>query len=299
MRRETLGTLFAILAGIISGVAIPLNKIFIVKMDTLVFTAIRSIIIGLIFLFLSLKNKPNIRTFKRNWKSLLAIALVGGAFAFLLFFSGLKLTTSGRAAFLHKTLPLYVAILAYLFLKERITKEMIYGLTFMFVGTAVIYQSQILPGPMWQNPSIGDLLVVIATILWAIENIIAKKVMIYGEDNFIVSFSRMFFGGLILFGIILLTGRLSMLLITVEQLRNIIISTAVLFAYVYTWYSSVKLINVSKATSFLLIAPVVSFLLGVIVLGEPFDSIQITGSIMILIGSYIMTKVESERLERI
>ncbi|MCX8178616.1 MAG: DMT family transporter [Candidatus Aenigmarchaeota archaeon] len=300
MKKESLGTIFAIITAIISGIAIPLNKIFIVNIDPLIFTAIRSIIIGTIFLFISLSARKIDKKFKTKLPNLLLIALIGGALAFYIYFSGLKLTTGGRAAFLHKTLPLYVALLSFIFLKEKIDKKLMVAIFLMFLGTISIYYGQIKPLQLWQDPKTGDLLVITATFLWAVENIIAKKVMNQGLHNFIVSFSRMFFGGLILFGFATLTGKLSMLAqLDFIQVRNIIISTLILFSYVFFWYSSIRLINVSKATTFLLISPVISLLLGMILLNEDFTYLQLFGSFLILVGSYFSIKTKSETLERV
>ena len=301
MNKENLGVFLAIATAIFSGVAIPANKVFVVNMDPALFTALRAIIIGVIFLVLawqaSKKNTAKTRKkFAVSWKYLAGIAVIGGAFAFLLFFTGLKLTTAGRAAFLHKTLPLYVAVFAFIFLKEKITKKYMYALLLMVIGTVAIYATTINPAELWMNPQLGDMLVISAAVLWAAENIIAKKAMVNGETNFVVSFARMFFGGLILFGIFLLAGKTDALFsITSQQMTNIMISTFLLFAYVFFYYWSLKLINVSKAAAFLLIAPVVSLVLGMIFLNEPAPFMQIVGSTIILLGAYLVIGTKSEQ----
>ncbi|MFQ5648229.1 MAG: EamA family transporter, partial [Candidatus Aenigmatarchaeota archaeon] len=126
------------------------------------------------------------------------------------------------------------------------------------------------------------------------ENVIARKAMIKGETNFIVSFSRMFFGGLILFGVVLLTGKLDVLLaLSTVQIRNLLISTALLFGYVLFWYSAIRHINVSKASLFLLLAPVISLVLGVVFLGEPAPLLQLVGSALILVGAWFVIGIKS------
>ena len=297
MKDEVKGVLLVLCTALISGLAIPLNKVFVVNMDATVFTAVRALIIGIIFFVLGYR-KSNFRYGKLKempWKYLLSIAVIGGALAFLFFFTGLKFTTVGRAAFLQKTLPLFVTVLAFLFLDERITKKHLYALITMFFGAIVLYSTQINPAALWMNPSFGDMLIVIAAFLWAVETIIAKKAMLKGETNYVVSFSRMFFGGLILFGVVLLMGKTDMLFnIGAQNLLNIAVSTIVLFGYVFTWYWGIKLINVSKASAMLLISPVVSLIIGVMFLGEPAPLMQIIGSAIILAGAYLVFKVKSK-----
>jgi drug/metabolite transporter (DMT)-like permease len=293
--KEVSGTILALLTAVISGFAIPVNKIFVVDLDPTVFTAVRAVIIGFIFLMLSFATRGfSKEDLGKNWKYLVLIAIIGGAFAFLLFFTGLKFTTGGRAGFLHKTLPLYVAVFAFIFLKERIPRKQIYALALMLIGTVVLFSAQINPADLWMDPQWGDMLVIGATVLWALENVIAKKAMINGEKNFVVSFARMFFGGIILFGVVALMGKFDVLLsLTTQQWNNIFISTVILFGYVLFWYWSIKHINVSKASTLLLLAPVVSLVVGVWWLGEPAPNVQLLGSALILIGAYFVVGIKS------
>jgi drug/metabolite transporter (DMT)-like permease len=294
--KELLGTTLAIFAAVISGISIPLNKIFVVDLDPAVFTAVRAVIIGLVFLLISFATHGmSKKLLKQDWKYLVLIAVIGGALAFLLFFTGLKFTTAGRAAFLQKTLPIYAAFFAFVFLKEKITRKQLYALLLMLVGMAVIFASQIKPAELWMDPQLGDMLVLGATVLWALENVFAKKVMSKGSTNFIVSFARMFFGGLILFGAVILTDKFGILFsMTLQQWNNIFISAIVLFGYVLFWYWSLRHINVSKASILLLIAPVVSVIVGNVWLHEPLPAAQLLGGALILIGAYFVAGMKSE-----
>jgi len=297
MNKEFWGTLLAIFTAVISGFSIIANKIYIVNIDPTIFTAIRALLIGIIFFIISsFQCKFDYKKFKKvKWGYLIVIGFIGGALAFLLFFSGLKLTTGSKAAFIHKTLPVYVTILAVLFLKEKITKKQSFGLIVMLFGLAILTASQITPAELWLNPSLGDLLIVFATILWAIENVIAKRVMIDGESNFVVTFARMLIGAIFLFLSIPLLGKLDLLFsLTLEQAMNIMISTVILLGYVLFWYWSIKYINVSKASMILLLAPVITLIFGVTMLNEPVPIDQLLGSALILIGTYFVVKIKSE-----
>ena len=306
--KEFLGVLLALIAAVISGFAIPINKVFVVGIDPAVFTAVRALIIGVVFLVLSLLQanfsggkkgrgkKGGLKDFKTvPWKYLLIIGFIGGGLAFLMFFTGLGLTTAGRAAFMHKLLPVFAGIFAYLFLKEKIPKEHAFALFVMVIGAFMIFSAGISPTSFWSNPGLGDAIIIIATILWAAENVIAKKAMIKGESSFVVSFARMFFGGLLLFGVIILLGKFDVLLaLSSQQAVNIMISTGVLFGYVLFWYAAIRFINVSKAAAMLLIAPVISLMAGVYWLAEPLPLLQLMGSVLILAGAYFVIRIRSE-----
>ncbi len=297
MKKEAFGTLLALLTALVSGFAIPVNKIFVSGLDPVVFTAVRAIFIGALFYFLAgYRNGFRFRGLNRvPWSWLLAIGIIGGGLGFLLYFSGLELTTSGRAAFLHKTLPIYVTVFAFLFLRERISKRQSMTLMVMLMGTVLLLFSRIDPAAFWQDPVLGDALVILGTIFWGLENVIAKKAMVREESSLVVSFSRMLFGGAFLFGVALLLGRLDVLLsLTQQQMASILISSGFLFAYILLWYSAIRLINVSKAVLFLLLAPVISTWAGVVWFGEPVPFLQVVGSALILIGAGFAGKIRSE-----
>jgi drug/metabolite transporter (DMT)-like permease len=297
MKKEALGTLLAILTAVVSGFSIPVNKIFVSGLDPVVFTAVRAILIGVIFFALAgMRNGFRFRNLNRvPWSWLLLIGIIGGGLGFLLYFSGLELTTSGRAAFLHKTLPIYVTVFAFLFLKEKVTRKQNYALLVMLVGTLALLSSQVNPSLFWQDPALGDILVLLGTIMWGIENTIARKAMIREESSLVVSFSRMFFGGAFLFGVALLLGKLDILVnLTQQQMASVLISSGFLFAYILFWYSSIRLINVSKAVLFLLLAPVISTWAGAVWFGEPVPLLQVLGSALILAGAAFAGKIRSE-----
>ncbi len=291
MDNERKGTLLAVLTALVSGVAIVANKFFVTGLDPTVFTATRALLIGLAFLLIS--SHRNEVSGKKPWKSLVTIGIIGGGIAFLLFFTGLKLTYAGRAAFLHKTLPLYVALFAFIFLRERITRRQLVWLGSMFLGACLIFSTS-----LSLNLASGDLLVVLATVLWALECVLAKDVL-KKESNFLVSFGRMFFGSLFLFGLVVVTGRADALLaLTATQWSYLFASTGILFLYVFFWYWSIRLINVSKASSLLLLAPVVSMGLGAVLLGERIFNLQLLGSALILLGAWKTGRIKSKFLEQ-
>jgi len=296
MKKETLGTILALLTAVISGISIPLNKIFVVEMEPAVFTAVRALIIGLIFLaFAGWQSKRSKHSFKKvPWKYLIVIGLVGGGLAFLLYFTGLSLTTTSRAAFLHKTLPIYTSVLAFIFLKERVSRRQSLGLLAMLAGTFLLVYGHVDPSQFWTNPQLGDMLVLAATMLWGVENMLAKYALIKDESNLVVSFSRMFIGSLFLFAAVLALGKTGALLsLSPGQSVNVLISTGLLFGYVFCYYWSMKLINVSKASILLLLAPVITLFIGVYVFGEPLPWLQRIGSVIILAGAFVVAKEKS------
>ncbi len=292
---EVFGTFLVILTAIFSGFNIVANKFFVESIDPLIFTATRALLIGIIFFFISLFiAKTKGKKFKSaSWKSLTLIGIIGGSFAFWLFFTGLKMTTAGRAAFLHKTLPIYAAFFAFFFLKEKLSKKLLLSIVIVLCGLVVMELPEISLGI-----NIGDMLVIAATILWALEYTLSKKLMLEKESNWVVTFSRMFFGSIILIAIIILTGKTNELLsLNLNQIIYILVSGFLLLLYVLTFYWGLKHINLAKASTILLLAPVISLILGIALLGETVSAMQLIGSTLILIGLFFVIKSKSEKRE--
>ena len=100
----------------------------------------------------------------------------------------------------------------------------------------------------------------------------------------------------VLLAIIFTMGDISLLFnLSPEQWLYIGISGMFLLIYVLTWYWGLKYINLSKAATILLLAPVVSLFLGMVWLGEKALPLQLIGSGLILIGSYFIIRAKSEK----
>jgi len=82
--------------------------------------------------------------------------------------------------------------------------------------------------------------------------------------------------------------------LTLRQWLYILISTALLFGYVLSYYWSIRYINVSKAATILLLAPAITLILGIVFLGEPAPALQLIGSLVILIGAYLVIDVREK-----
>ena len=111
---------------------------------------------------------------------------------FLLFFKGLSLTTAAQGGFIHKTMFIYVVILAAVFLKEKLSKNFIIGALLLMLGNLLLLKK------MPESFGAGDALILAATFLWAIENVIAKYVL-RDLGGKIVAWARMFFGSIFKF----------------------------------------------------------------------------------------------------
>ena len=236
---------------------------------------------GLIF---ALKDSSVFRQLKpKQWLLLVLIGLIGGSIPFLLFFKGLALTSATQGSFIQKTMFIYVAVLALIFLKEKISKNFLLGALLLLLGNILVLKS------LNFSFGYGDLLILLATLFWAAENVLSKYALRELPSK-IVAWGRMSFGSVFILGFLLAIGKASLILtLNPSQIVWVLITAALLFGYVFTWYSGLKHIPVSVATAILLLGSPITTLLvaastGKINLSDILAGILILGGLIIVAG---------------
>lgn len=209
------------------------------------------------------------------------IGLIGGSVPFLLYFYALKLTTASTAGFLHKTLFVWASLLAFFFLKEKLSKKLIAGAILLLTGNFLLFN---------QTFSFGfpELLVLTAVLFWAGENILSKNAL-NELSGTVVAGARMFFGSLFILLFLLFSGQLSLIAThSIDQWSWILLTAFLLFFYVLTYYSGLKHISVSAATSILLLGQPITALLSFVFFGQAVSLTEAFGLIMIVFGVLII-----------
>ena len=166
-----------------------------------------------------------------QWAGLAAVAVIGGSVPFLLFFNGLARVSPANAAFIQKTLVVWVALLAVPLLRERLT---------IWHGAAIVGlvwgQALLGGGAGGIRLGTGEAMIFAATLMWAAETVVARKLL--GDlPALTVATARMGGGVVILIGYTLATTRWAALAATGWHQWSWAIATGlILAAYVATWY---------------------------------------------------------------
>lgn len=280
------GVYLAIAAAIISGVSIFVNAFFISKTDPFIFTIVRNAAVAVLLTGILLAGgfAQKLRLLsKKDWGKLMLIGAVGGGIPFALFFTGLSTIGAFNGNMIQKSLFLWVALLAVPLLKERISKVQLVGYVVLFIGMFV------LGGTIRVVPSVGMWLILASTILWAIENIIAK-VTLQTVPPIVVSWGRMMFGLPFLFAAAAVMGRLPLLLSPAAYTpMPIVVSSILLTVYVTTWYSALALAPATLVSSILVFAPVVTALLGSVILKKVIIGQQLTSLFLLTAGTVLVS----------
>jgi drug/metabolite transporter (DMT)-like permease len=193
---------------------------------------------------------------RRNRIGLGVVAVVGGSVPFVLFFEGLALATSTDAAFIHKTLVIWVIVLATVLLHERVGLLQLGAVALLLVGQAVLSGGvdQVSLGP-------GEWMILAATILWAIETVIAKRLLVTVSPP-TLAVARMAGGAALLIGYGLIRGAFSTLgEVTALHLGWIALTAVTLACYVWTWYAALSRAPAVDVTAVLVGGAVITALL--------------------------------------
>ena len=279
------GLLLVFCTAIISGFSIFISSFGVKVMSPYIFTGLKNIVTVLflvIFVFLLREHKQLKLLKKKDWLTLVAIGLIGGSVPFLMFFKGLSLASAGAGALIHKNMFLLVAVLAFVFLKEKIDKKLMLGMSMLVLGNLFLLNVTNLI-----SLGAGELLIIGATVLWAVENVISKKAVAAISPR-IVALGRMFFGFLFILIFWTATGQLSLLgSLTVSQLSWVWLTALILFAYVTTWYTGLKYIEVSKAACVLVLGAPITSLLNLLA-GKVMTGGQLIGIGLITLGIFVI-----------
>lgn len=283
---EKRGIYLVLLTSVISGVSVFINKFGVSGIDSSVFTFAKNVVVAVLLfsLILLFKDFAQLKALsKKQWAKLALIGLVGGSVPFLLFFRGLQLTNAAAASLIQKAMFVFVAVLAVYFLKEKIDKRFFIAAALLLVGNALLI------GFVWKGFGIGDLMILSATMLWAVENIISKHALKELPSK-VVAFGRMFFGSAFILIYLAVSGKAILIAaLSFSQVLWILATSALLLFYVLTWYEGLKHVPVTIATMVLLLGSVVTTILS-LVSGKIISVSEVFGVSFILAGVFIAVK---------
>ena len=281
--RVPLGLLLVASTAVISGVSTFVNFYGVQGTSSDAFITVRNLLVAALLVPFALlfRGEVRLRLRRIDWVRLGAIGLVGGAIPFLLFFRGLQAAgTAGAstASFAYRGLFLVATVLAVLFLKERPSVRALAAAGTILAGNVLLLS---LTGPIWTD---GTALVLAATVLWAGEYTLSKRVL-RDLPPATVALGRMGFGGAFLAAYVVASGQLGAVTgLGGSQFVWLGISALLLTAFVTTWYAGLRHTPVSVATSVLVLGFPITWILAVVAGRTALDLAQAAGAAAVAFG---------------
>jgi drug/metabolite transporter (DMT)-like permease len=280
------GLLLALVTAGISGVAVFLNSYGVRAVgDPGAYTTAKNLVAAVVLAaVVAVGGRRGARltrpTTGRQWFGLGVVGVVGGTIPFLLFFEGLARATSTQAAFLHKTLVLWVAVLAVVVLGETLSRWHWLAIGLLLVGQAG------LGGGVTTMLGAGEALVLAATLLWSVEVVVAKRLL--GDlSSWTVGVARMGLGSALLVSWLLVRGEASALLsMSTEQWGWVLLTGVVLAGYVGTWFAALARAQAVDVTAVLVVGALVTAGLSTAVQGTPL--VPQLGWLLLVLGGTVL-----------
>lgn len=113
---------------------------------------------------------------RREWLPLAVLGFLGVPFHHLLQSTGLRTAQAATSAWIVSTIPVFIAILGWLFLKERFGKRGVLGLLLAATGVLTVvtrgHPERLL---LLQDLGAGDFLVLLSAVNWAVFSVASRK----------------------------------------------------------------------------------------------------------------------------
>jgi len=225
------------------------------------------------------------------WRSGL---LIGSAFAaeFFLLFIALDNTTVVRASVLFYAMPLWLAVAAhFLFPGERLTPLRATGFGLGFCAVALIMVGQIAPGSAAEGSLAGDLAALIAGMCWAAIILCARLTPLKTAPPESQLFWQLLVSAPILFALAPLYGGSFVRDFDGFQLLIFLIHTlGVVTAGFVAWFWLLLRYPASAVASFSFVTPVLSALLGWLVLDEAVSALTPFALALLVAGLILINR---------
>lgn len=292
MSRETRAYILLVLVTLVWAGLFPTGKVALRSVPPLTIAAIR-MIVGSTLLFLYLQRAPSAKV---PWNPQLAGSLLFLGFAGYFVsvgcsYLGLRLTTATNAALLNAAAPVSLALLAVVFLRERLAPRMLVGIGLSVVGVAVIVTrgSWAVVAHSRYNP--GDLILLGTQLSWGIYTIYGRQIMRQISPLAATTYAYMSGGLFLTLASIWMEWDQWTVADTTLASWLAIVYQSTLGTFAHFWfYDVIATIGPSRAGVFLNLVPVMAIVIAYVFLHEPVTIPHLIGGAIVIGGILVATR---------
>lgn len=219
-------------------------------------------------------------------------------------FSGLQYSTAINCSLVSSTTPVITAVLAAVFLREKLTVIQWLGITISFLGIFFLVTHGSLETIMTLSFNYGDILFFASQLCWAIYTILGRKIMV--ELSPLATTAWAGLAATVMTGLYAVWSGIDMTpVISSSGIAGLAYMTIGGGVLAMTWWNQgVKVVGPSTASIFFNVVPIVGMIIGVTFLSEPLGWNEIVAGLGIIFGVYLSTHgykrfEEKQRFEEI
>ncbi|NMF00841.1 DMT family transporter [Aneurinibacillus aneurinilyticus] len=292
MNEHLISSLKIVLAMIIVGSSVVAGKLIVQSFPVFLASELRFLIATIILFPILVKFEGFPSIGKRDLLILFLQALFG-VFLFNIFMLyGLTITTAIEGGIITSTIPAVTGCLAFLFLREKLTKSVITGILLAVLGTLTInFSDSFTTVGRGSSPLLGNLLIFGAVISEALF-IIFGKFIVQRVSPLAISTVVSIFGTILFLPFSLYEGnRFNFGEVSIAEWGLVfyfgIVVTVIAFILMYQGVSKVSASTAGVLTGVL---PMSSVILSVVILGEKVSFIHLIGIGFTLTAIYLIAK---------
>ncbi|MEP0862387.1 MAG: DMT family transporter [Ignavibacterium sp.] len=278
-----------LLAVIFWGASFIATKFLLEEVSPETIISLRLILAIILLTIVALITKSD---FSINLKNHLRILLLAAVAVFHLWIqiTGLKYTTAANTGWIIGTAPIFIAILGFIFLKEKLNSIKISGIVIAFAGLLLLVgKGNPLNIDLVKN--VGDLLVLFSSFTWGVYSIINKKISLNYSPLMTILYL------FILMALIIIPFNINQKAIDSVIHLSIVGWISILFlgllcsgvAYVI-WAYSLREMESAKVGAYLYLEPFVTVLTAWLFLKEEITALMVLSGLLIIFGVYLVNK---------
>ncbi len=297
-KEEITGHLLAIITIFIWGTTFISTKVLLKAILPIEILFLR-FTIGLIILSIVYPKRLKIKE-KKQELYFAAAGLCGVTLYYLLENIALTYTFASNVGIIISIAPFFTGIFAHLFLEgEKLKPQFFVGFIIALTGIFLISFNGF--SVLKLNP-VGDILAVLAAVVWAAYSIITKKISTF-HYNTVQTTRRIFFYGLVfmipalfIFGF---NPNIDLMMQPVNLFNILFLGLGASALCFVTWNSAVKILGAVKTSVYIYMVPVITVATSIIILREEISGIAVLGIILTLSGLFISeSKILVKRKEQ-
>ncbi len=219
---------------------------------------------------------------RRDWFFIAAQALCSGALFNLLIVFGLRYTDANVAGIITSTLPALIAVLSWIFLKEKLTGIKAACVGFATAGLFLISINNVLHAD-FNHSLFGDLMIFLAMFPEALYYLLTK---IYHQKIplLLVSIIMNFINTLVLFPLMFLFIDMSTMALSPVQWSIIAIIGLGSGLFFIFWFLGADKVDSTMASLSTAVVPIATVIIAWLALGETISTLQLFGMSMVIIS---------------
>lgn len=232
------------------------------------------------------------RLIRKEWKMLILLALSGVVVQGVLVFISLKYTTAARGSLMANAAPVFTVLLAWMFLKEKISMKMLIGMIVGFAGIslAMFSRSQDIFSEITASTLTGDVLALLSGAAWAVYTVAGVRI-VREYDSLTVTMLNFLIGICCMPFVMLVSGstfdfRLSARL-WIGMAYMGIFTGGIAFC---AWLAALRFVESSRLGAFGYLSALLAAFFSIIFLKESMSPLFIFSALMAFAGMYLMMR---------